>query len=154
MAVVTDKAMKFITSFEGFDPNPFWDVSRYSHGYGTAATQHSPPISKADARRELEREIEKVILPAIPRLARLKQQEIDALASFGYNLGPAALMDPSYSTFARRMQSPEGKTFEGRSEIYKDELPKWRMPGSQYEQGLLRRRHEEIEMAIKGDYRM
>jgi GH24 family phage-related lysozyme (muramidase) len=150
---VSAKLVEFVSKFESFQPNPYWDISRWSHGFGTYASGPDDTVTEAEALAELKVELKRIV-PYIPRKKRLKQQEIDALASFGYNNGPAALMDEDYSTFARRMASEEGKQFETRKQIYKDELPRWRMPGSKYEQGLLRRRKAEIEMAIHGDYRI
>lgn len=150
---VSDKLVKFVSKFEGFQPQPYWDVSRWSHGYGTGASGPSDTINEQEAMAELKLAL-KQIVPYIPRRRRMKQQEIDACASFGYNNGPAALMDDDYSTFARRMQSKEGETFDGRKKIYKEELPRWRMPGSEFEAGLLRRRNEEVEMACTGDYKI
>jgi GH24 family phage-related lysozyme (muramidase) len=149
---VSEKLVRFVASKEGFRANPYWDISRWSHGYGTeAASGTAPAITEAEARVELRRELQKIV-PFIPRLKRLKQQEIDALASFGYNLGPQALTDPDYSTLAARMKSREGREFSDRRDIYHDELRKWFMPGSEFEQGLLKRRMEETRMARNGEY--
>ena len=153
MPAVSEKLVKYVAFKEGFRADPYWDVDHYSHGYGTQASgENAPPISKADALEELRVELDKMI-PFIPRRSRLKQQEIDALASFGYNLGPRVLVDTEYSTFAKRMASAEGRQFEkGRRDIYHDELRKWYMPGSIFEEGLLKRRMEETKMARNGEY--
>lgn len=152
MEHVTDKLVIFVIEFEGFLSVPYWDVDHWSHGYGTNASgQHAPPISKEDARQELRRELNEVV-PSIPRLGRLRQHEVDACASFGYNLGTRVLVDEEFSTFAERMQSGEGKDFDDRRGIYHDELRKWVSPGTIYEAGLTRRRIAETHLARNGDY--
>ena len=46
-------AADLIISFEGFVDHPYWDVSRYSWGYGTPAATDGGSITEAQAREEL-----------------------------------------------------------------------------------------------------
>jgi GH24 family phage-related lysozyme (muramidase) len=149
--VVTDELVGFVGEFEGFVAEPYWDVDHWSHGHGTRCEEDSPPISRREARCQLRHELNEVV-PSIPRLERLKQQEIDALASLGYNLGPRVLVDEEFSTLARRLKSPEGREFEDRRDIWHDEIRKWCSPGTIYEAGLLRRRMAETVLARTGDF--
>jgi len=151
MSEVSDKLVTFVAAFEGFRALPYWDVDHYSHGYGTRTTQGAGPISLSAARTELRRELN-IVVPSIPRHDRMKQQEIDALASFAYNLGTRVLVDIDYSTLAKRLKSKEGRKFTDRRDIYHDELRKWNSPGTIYEEGLTKRRAAETRMARNGDY--
>jgi GH24 family phage-related lysozyme (muramidase) len=151
MPSVSDRLVRAVAVWEGYRADSYWDVDHYSHGYGTRSSQGAPPISEPAARAELQQGLNEVV-GHIPRVKRLKQQEVDALASFGYNLGIQALVDTNYSTLAKRLKSKEGRRFEDRRDIYHDELRKWCMPGSIYERGLLARRMAETKIARLGDY--
>jgi GH24 family phage-related lysozyme (muramidase) len=148
---VSDKLVRAVAGWEGFTPVSKWDVNRWSWGYGTQAPGPNARISEADAREQLKRGLNAQV-ENIPRAGRMKQQEIDALASLAYNLGPRVLIDTSYSTLARRLRSRDGETFERRRDVYADEFEKWIMPGSIYEAGLLKRRKAEKRIARNGDY--
>jgi GH24 family phage-related lysozyme (muramidase) len=149
--VVTDELVGVVGELEGYVAEPYWDVTRWAHGHGTACEENSPPISRKEARQQLRHELNEVV-PYIPRVERLKQQEVDALASLGYNLGPRVLVDEEFSTLARRLKSPEGREFEDRRDIWHDEIRRWCSPGTIFESGLLRRRMIETKIARNGDY--
>ena len=152
IAKVTDRLVTVVEGFEGFVSEPYWDVDHWSHGYGTQADgEHAPPITRKEARQQLRHELNEVVA-FIPRLERLRQQEIDALSSFGYNLGTRVLVDEEFSDFAKRMKGEEGKEFSDRRDIYHDEIRRWCSPGTIYETGLLRRRMVETRMARIADY--
>lgn len=83
--VITDW---FIPNFEGFSPSPYWDVSRYSWGYGTKAPGSTGTISKEQALQDLRvyinadyEYLKKLI--TVP----LTGYQWAALLSFSYNLG-------------------------------------------------------------------
>lgn len=79
----------FIPSEEGFSAKPYWDVSRWSWGYGTAAPgQNAGTITReralADAITYLMRDYEDLGL----RIRRvLSARQWAAFLSFAYNLG-------------------------------------------------------------------
>lgn len=153
---VSRKGAKFVAGWESFLSCPYWDAygQVWTRGYGNTIgiTASSPCISERQARRELRRLLNKRFVFAIPRQNKLKQQELDALASFAYNLGTRAVGDPGFSTLARRLHSPEGQTFAKRKDIYREELPKWAVAGGQKLEGLVKRRHAEVRMACQGIY--
>jgi GH24 family phage-related lysozyme (muramidase) len=82
----------------------------------------------------------------------MRQRELDALSSFAYNLGVGAVNDPDFSTLARRLMSSEGRTFEARKKIYRQEIPKWVKAGGVTLPGLVRRREAEVRLATRGKY--
>ena len=114
LARVSGKGVVFLTRWEGFRSCPYrHEGDVWTQGYGTtSATGHdigpgSPCINEATARRWLRRDLNHLYLIAVPKKRRLKQCELDALASFAYNLGPGAVSDPKRSTLARRLLSRE-----------------------------------------------
>lgn len=80
----------FIPGVEGFSATPYWDVSRWSWGYGTAAPgQNSGTITReralADSITYLMRDYEDLG----GRITRsLNANQWAAYLSFAYNLGP------------------------------------------------------------------
>lgn len=83
-----NKLAAFIPSVEGFRTTPYWDVSRYSWGYGTAAPGPTGAISReqafADMLTYLLTDYE-ILKPRITRTLSVAQWA--ALLSFSYNLG-------------------------------------------------------------------
>lgn len=91
----------FLPEWETFSPVAYWDVSRYSWGYGTPAPNTDPSMSLAQARAAsgsiTEPDARKLMLAHIdddyPYLANLITRPLSAaqwaaLLSFSYNLGP------------------------------------------------------------------
>jgi GH24 family phage-related lysozyme (muramidase) len=149
---VSDRLVQWVAEREGYRAYPYWDVDHYSVGHGTPARPGDGYVSLAEARRRLRYHLNVEVVPYIPRKHLMKQQEIDALASFGQNLGVRPLVDDHYSTLARKLDSWRAFTFRGRKRIYRHELDRWVNPGSPYELGLRRRRKGEIAIACNGDY--
>ena len=156
--VASRRSLDFLTGWEGFRSCPYLDIARvWTIGYGTTSavvpvSGQTPCIGRRQARIWLSRGLEKIYLPAIPRWWRLKARERAALTSFAYNNGPGAVSDPRFSTLARRLMGPEGRSFEGRCRIYRDELPRWIYAGGVKSEGLIKRRVAEVRLAVHGDY--
>lgn len=156
--MVSRRGVKFVASWESFSKYAVDLEGRgiLTIGYGTTSlvkpVHVGDKITKRKARRWLREILEEEILPKIPHVNDLKQNEIDALASAAYNLGPGFLTDTKNSTFARRMRSGEGTTTSGRRRIVKEELPRWNEPGSPFEEGLTRRRDCEKKLFLYGRY--
>lgn len=77
-----------IPNFESFRSHPYWDVSRYSWGYGTPAPGATGTISEAQARADMLDYVQK----DYDYLSKLVFVELSplqwaALLSFSYNLG-------------------------------------------------------------------
>lgn len=157
---VTVQGRTFIEDHEGLRLRPYkadaseqyWTVG-YGH-YGPDV-QRGRTYTLSECRRFLTGDIEE-LYPALrhvfDRCNNVKQQEKDALADAAYNLGPGFLTDHSFSTLARRMDSPQSHSFAGRCRIYREELPKWVKAGGIILPGLEERRKDEIRLACRGRY--
>lgn len=150
--------VRFVSRWESFSPRAV-DIGdgTITIGYGTTSAVHpeielGDTITEEKAWRWLRSFLNHECVPAIPRRFRMKQQEVDALASFAYNLGTGVLFDPAQSTLCHRLKSREGRHFRDRCRIYTEELPKWRSPGTQFEEGLAKRRASEVALATRGTY--
>jgi GH24 family phage-related lysozyme (muramidase) len=81
-------AASVIASFEGFSPVPYWDVSRWSWGYGTPAPGPDGTITKAEAMADLQTHAQDDYDNLAPRITRtLTANQWAAYLSFSYNLG-------------------------------------------------------------------
>lgn len=81
-------AGELVISFEGFRSKPYWDVTRYSWGYGTRAPGPTGTITKAQAFTDMVAVLisdYNYLQPLIKR--ELKPGQWAALLSFSYNLG-------------------------------------------------------------------
>lgn len=78
-----------IIADESFSPTAYWDVSRWSWGYGTLAPGEGATITKEKAVVELEREVDRSIaeynwfFSGVP-VSEVRQR---ALANLIYNIG-------------------------------------------------------------------
>lgn len=81
-----------IEQFEGFSATPYWDVTRYSWGYGTPApSDGSGVITPAEAVLELQKYVLANYNELAPQLTRkLTKNQWAALSSFAYNEGDGA----------------------------------------------------------------
>jgi lysozyme len=82
-------AIAIITSFEGFFPVAYWDVNRWSIGYGTASKE-GDTISKEDALTAALEHIRPIIKYIQHKVPDAAIHEIAALTSFAYNVGLGA----------------------------------------------------------------
>jgi lysozyme len=79
----------FIPAWEGFRANPYWDVSRYSWGYGTKAPGPTGTITEAQAMQDLLAHVQNDYDYLKPLISvDLNPNQWAALLSFSYNLGP------------------------------------------------------------------
>jgi lysozyme len=83
-----NKLATFIPSVEGFRSHPYWDVSRYSWGYGTAAPGSTGTITREQAFADMLTYLLTDYARLAPRISRnLSVNQWAALLSFSYNLG-------------------------------------------------------------------
>lgn len=83
-----DLAAQVVAVFETFSAHPYWDVRRWSWGYGTAAPGATGTITKEKARAEMKARLTadyNILRPMIRR--DLNTAQWAALLSFSYNLG-------------------------------------------------------------------
>lgn len=73
---------------EGFRSHPYWDVDRYSWGYGTAAPGAEGTITRQEAFAEMSAYWMGDLVKLWPRIyIPLTTNQWAALLSFSYNLG-------------------------------------------------------------------
>lgn len=83
-----DKLAQFIPSVEGFRSTPYWDVKRYSWGYGTPAPGATGTISREQAFHDMVAHLMADYATLSNRITRsLSVNQWAALLSFSYNLG-------------------------------------------------------------------
>ena len=96
---VSDKGLSFIQKYEGFRARPYRDThGKWAIGYGDTRGigPNTRPITRKKAARKLKRRLDRDFFPAIrllPTFEQLSQDQVDALLSFTYNVGPGALSD-------------------------------------------------------------
>lgn len=85
---IVDRLASFIPSVEGFRSTPYWDVSRYSWGYGTAAPGATGTITREQAFKDMVTYLLADYGSLSSRITRsLTVNQWAALLSFSYNLG-------------------------------------------------------------------
>lgn len=83
-----DKLAAFIPMVEGFRAHPYWDVKRYSWGYGTAAPGATGTITREQAFKDMVAHLLADYSTLQARITRtLTVNQWAALLSFSYNLG-------------------------------------------------------------------
>ncbi len=89
-----DKLASFIPSVESFSATPYWDVSRYSWGYGTAAPGPNGTITRAKAFQAMMGYLLSDYALLSKKVTRnLSVSQWAALLSFSYNLGTDDAID-------------------------------------------------------------
>lgn len=84
----------FVPSVEGFRSHPYWDVSRYSWGYGTKAPGSSGTITRDQAFADMVSYLlsdYEILRKKITRSLTVKQWA--AYLTFSYNLGTDDALD-------------------------------------------------------------
>lgn len=96
------KGLALLKRFEGFRARRYWDPygKVWTQGYGETHGTDSTAWTEKHASERLEHRVNNDYLPAVAAAAHrykldLDQDEIDALASFVYNLGAGALAEGS-----------------------------------------------------------
>lgn len=83
-----DKLASFIPDVEGFRSTPYWDVTRYSWGYGTAAPGATGTITRGQAFKDMIAYLLADYSALSQRVTRrLTVNQWAAYLSFSYNLG-------------------------------------------------------------------
>lgn len=147
------KAVDVTVYYEGFRSDPYLDsVGVPTIGYGTTVypdgtkvSLDDSPVDKKQAEVYLRYHMEHVALPAMARyiktIDRMTQDQIDAVASWTYNLGSGALAD---STLRKKLNTSD---FSGAA----DEFKRWVFAGGKKLKGLVRRRKSEEHLFRTGE---
>lgn len=157
---ISDDALSFIISFEGFCAEPYWDVSRYSIGHGNSYEaakalfgEDCAPITEEQAYELLKSEI----VATETYMNRffvnngivLNQNQYDALLSFTYNVGIGWTTykngDGGWCMLRTMLEEgPEAWTEERVSSAFGS----WVMAGGQILPGLVQRRAAEAALFL------
>lgn len=134
---VSEQLVAFIKKKEGFSANAYKDHKQYSIGYGTKANRPDEVITEAEADKRLREHLSKSLKDVVNFGKKYNydwnQNQIDALTSFVYNLGPGAL----------NQLTAGGK--RSNEEIMK-KIPEYNKASGQVNNALVKRRNEELAM--------
>lgn len=144
---ISEAGLRLIKEFEGFAARPHWDHAQWSIGYGARSEPARGSITEPEADETLRRDttaLSQRILAAsrVP----LSQAQLDALTSFAYNVGAAALLGygpRQPSTLWRRVQAGD---MAGAAR----EFCRWNRAGGRELRGLTRRREREADLFARG----
>lgn len=148
--------VELIKRFEGCHltsyPDPLSGGEPWTIGWGSTKNLNGQPfgpgqtISQKEADDLLNHTLEKVYLPAlskIPHFNEMSPEQVGALLSFAYNLGPGFYGSDDFATISRHLRNKDWDSVP-------DALLLYRNPGSNVEEGLKRRRIAEGALWSKG----
>ena len=134
---VSESLVAYIKRTEGFTAKATWDNKQYTNGYGTEAKSPDEVITEAEADRRLREKLQKTQDYVSDYLTKkgytFNRNQLDALTSFTYNLGPGGLA---------QLTANGSRTFD---EI-RQKMIEYNRSAGQISGGLKRRREEELAM--------
>jgi lysozyme len=146
--VVSAAALALLMALEGFSALPYPDIGGvWTNGFGNTegVTQHTPPVTREQAKQDLEQGVAKRAA-VVDRCLRVPvtQNQYDALALWAYNVGTTAACG---STLMRRLNAGAPP------HVWCAELLKWnkvRQAGRLVpSKGLTNRRKAEFALCMK-----
>ncbi|ASC74177.1 N-acetylmuramoyl-L-alanine amidase CwlL [Halomicronema hongdechloris C2206] len=156
MARVPQAGVAMIKQFEGCRleayPDPRTGGKPYTIGWGNTRKRDGSPfqlgerISQAEADALLTWHVEAAFLPPlekIPVWSSLTEPQQGAILSFAYNLGAHFYGNRGFETITRVLQKRQWDQIEAALVLYRN-------PGSNVEEGLLRRRLSEANLFLSG----
>jgi GH24 family phage-related lysozyme (muramidase) len=133
---VSENLVNFVKKKEGFSPRAFWDHKQWSIGYGTKSTE-GEVITEREADKRLREVLQKsqdsVLAHARKNNYDFNQNQVDALTSFVYNLGPG-ILNQLTGKGSRSIEQIAAK------------IPEYNKASGKIEHGLQKRRAEEYAM--------
>ncbi len=160
---ISDAGLELIKSFEGFSAYPSWDYKQYSYGYGSycdSSTVYEDPSSPTGYSTTLypggipERDASELLRTMVETFnvklndfletnkILLNQNQFDALASFGYNLGKYVWTTKDYA-FITMLKNGEYLT---KKDEFIEAYCSICHAGGQFLQGLYNRRVREMNI--------
>lgn len=147
---VSQGAVELARHHEGFRANAYLDpikiptigygLTRYFHRPGAPRVQMGEVISHDEAMYGLLYTLQMFMNEVAPRIrVPLTQNQIDAIASFVYNVGVTNFLN---STMLRMLNAGD---YRGAA----DQFPRWNRAGGKVFNGLVRRRAEERELFLR-----
>lgn len=145
-----------IKQFEGCEltayPDPATGAEPWTIGWGSTRDEQGKPFKQGDkitrerADELLTLQLQAVYMPGIskiPYFAEMSPEQVGALLSFAYNLGPAFYGNPNFATISRKLLNKDWDTVP-------DALLLYRNVGSPAEAGLRARREAEGKLWASG----
>lgn len=147
----TEAGVQFIKDHEGFVEYPMWDYGQYSIGYGSRCNPEDYPngITEEEADyllRVMLADFEKVVDKLLEKsTVEHTQTQYDAIISFTYNLGQQ-WMNEKYTIYQYFL-------YGGYDELgFVNTIGSWCRAGGSVMPGLARRRMDEANLYLFGDY--
>jgi len=152
---ISEAGIQFIKNQEGFVASPIWDYGQYSVGYGSrydpnnSPIKISVPITEAEADyllRYMLKSFEDMVDKELAKgTVEHTQAQYDALISFSYNLGQQWISS-KYETYRYIL-------YGGCTEMQLvNSFGSWCSAGGSVLTGLCRRRIDEANLYLNGDY--
>lgn len=144
---ISNKGVHFISEFEGFRSQAYWDgwgnVWTIGFGHTGSDVHQGQRVTRAEALKILRKDCA-TAAQAVKDLVdvELTQKQFDALVSFCFNLGGGALAE---STLLKLLNRGD---YRGAQHQFK----RWDHAGGEELPGLLRRREAEAHLFAGGDY--
>lgn len=153
---ISDAGLELIKSFEGYNRYAYWDYKQYSIGYGSYVESpdvYPDGITEREASELLRTMVDQFNIKLneflVDNKILLNQNQFDALASFGYNLGKYVWTAKDY-TFIKMLKSGEYLTDR---EKFIESYCSICHAGGEFLQGLYDRRLREVTI-FYSDYNM
>lgn len=127
-----EASANLIRQFEGLRLTAYWDVSRWSIGYGTKSFE-GETITLEEAERRLNEEIVRLFDAISKKCTECTTNHLASLISFAYNVGLGGLFRSSLFRY----------TLAGEHERAAGEFEKWVNAGGEKLEGLKKRREKE-----------
>lgn len=149
---MSEEGVQFIKDNEGFVKYAVWDYAQWSIGYGSRCEKDEFPDGiteeEADYRlRVMLAEFEKTLDAFEKKIGRtLTQQQYDALLSFTYNVGSGWMSNSSYNI--NKLVTTGAYT----EMEFVNTIGSWINAGGETLAGLVRRRMDEANMYLNGQY--
>lgn len=154
MQGVPQPGLSLIRKFEGCHleayPDPLTGGKPYTIGWGSTRRKDGSPfqlgetITQAEADELLRWQVERDFLPALERIPvwpQLNAAQAGAILSFAYNLGAGFYGASGFSTLSQVLREERWQDIEYALILYRN-------PGSNVEEGLLRRRLSEAQLFL------
>ena len=133
--------INFIIEHEGFSSTPYDDFKQTSIGYGSKASSKNQTVTKAEAIKLLEKDLEVASKPVLKMNEKKgynwSKNKIDALISFTYNAGEG--------NFNKLTKNGTRSTEE-----IADMLLEYKKAGGKDRDGLIKRRAAELKLFNEG----
>lgn len=156
MSAIPAPGVQLIKQFEGCHlkayPDPLTKAEPYTIGWGSTQRKDGSPfrlgeeITQAEADDLLMWQIERHFLPSlrkIPKWSTYTPEQAGAVLSFAYNLGAHFYGSSGFETISRVLRNQQWDEVEYAFSLYRN-------PGSNVEEGLLRRRATEARTFLAG----